>query len=201
MIADTFSQLCRTMPITLLVMILTLIASLISIRRPSVTLKFMLHPYSTFKDKEYYRFFTADFIHNDVVHLGINEYLLYFVSGRLEILLNGQKNGEFLFCGIYFTSMLSASVITSILNRKSFDYSSAGASGTLMGCLLSYMLLAPYKIGFYLPVIGGVNNMISALLVILGVTIYQIRTKHSFINHELHFFGALGGTAATLIIF
>ena len=67
--------------------------------------------------------------------------------------------------------------------------------------MTGYMILQPFGTGFYLPVIGAVNNISSTLIIFAGLIFYQFRTKYSFINHELHFYGALAGALITLAIF
>jgi len=67
--------------------------------------------------------------------------------------------------------------------------------------MFSFIILQPEKIAFYAPVFGGIKNIYGGLLYIIMMIVYQRRHPDSLANHELHFYGALGGIVATLILF
>ncbi|MBS7565547.1 rhomboid family intramembrane serine protease [Mucilaginibacter sp. Bleaf8] len=202
MIPRILNSVVSGMPVTLLIMAAVSMNSGTGLLAPSYFMKLFLHPVSVWRNQEYYRWLTADLVHNDVVHLVLNEFLLYFVCGTLERYLRATVHaGSLKYAVIYLSSMLTGSALVTVINRKDFEYSSAGASGSIVGCMFSYMLLQPHEPGFFLPGLGAVNNMFSALIVIIGLIVYQVRSKNPMINHELHFFGALGGMAATLLLF
>lgn len=191
-----------TMPVTLLIMLLVLINSCIALMDPGFFVKCLLHPVTIWRQHQFYRWFTADLVHNDVVHLLINEFLLFFVGGTLEKYLGtAVGTGSLRYLLIYLSSMLAGAVMATVINRNDFEYSAAGASGSIVGCMFSYMLLQPNEIGFFLPGIGGVNNLFTALILIAGLIVYQLRSKNPVLSQEVHFFGALGGIAATLALF
>ena len=151
--------------------------------------------------REYYRLFTGDLVHNDLVHLFINMTLLFTFGTRLEeYLLSQSVTGSLNFLLIYGSSCLAGSLVTAIRHRKEEDFMNVGASGSIIGCLLAYVLLQPDIIAFYVPVLGGVTNISGGLICIVAFMIFQFRTKQTNINHEVHFFGRLGGIAATYLI-
>ena len=189
-------------PVSFVLMMLIFIFSCIAFYSQSFFMKMILHPYSVVKDKEYYRLFTSDFVHNDFMHLLLNEIMLYLICVNLEESLRMQSiYGSWQFLFIYLFSFFSGVFVTTIRHRKQFDYSSAGASGSIMGCMMSFMILKPNYIALYLPVIGGLKNIWTALIFILIMIWYQRKKNNQLMNHELHFFGALGGILATLILF
>ena len=190
------------MPVTWFLMLTILLSSSISLFRRDYFLRLLLHPVSVIREKQFYRLFTADFVHNDPIHLLMNEVMLFFVCGNLETFLRAQSPyGSLRYGVIYLSSLLAGSLAVSLLNQDDFDYLSAGASGSVLGCMFSYTILQPHVIAFYLPVVGGVQNQFDALLFIGGLIYYKMRSKNTMINHELHFYGALGGIAVTLIMF
>ncbi|WP_158829040.1 rhomboid family intramembrane serine protease [Mucilaginibacter lacusdianchii] len=191
-----------TMPVTLLIMLLVLINSCIAMLDPGFFLRCLLHPVTIWRQHQFYRWATADLVHNDVVHLLINEVLLFFIGGTLEKYLGTAVGaGSLRYLIIYLSSMLAGAVMATIINRNDFDYSATGASGSIVGCMFSYMLLQPEEIGFYVPWIGGINNLFSALILIAGLIVYQLRSKNPVLSQEVHFFGAVGGITATLVQF
>lgn len=189
-------------PVTCVLMLVILTVSIFAFVSKAVFHALILHPYSIYRHKQYYRLFTSDLVHVDLLHLALNEFMLYiFCSDLEETLRKSSAHGSTQFLFIYLTGMLCASVITTLRNKNSFTYSSAGASGSIMGCMFAFMALSPNYIAFYLPVIGGVKNIYAGLMYILVLIVYQHRSKNDMINHELHFFGALGGLAAAAMLF
>jgi membrane associated rhomboid family serine protease len=189
-------------PVTIFLMVSFLLIYIVSLKFKTLRFRFFLHPVSITKQKEVFRLITADVIHHDLPHLILNELLLYFYGASLENFLNGaSRYGSFEFIAIYLFSCLAGATATTILHRNEVGFSSAGASGSLMGCMFSYILLDPKRIAFFLPVVGPVDNLYFGLISILLLIIYQRKTKNELINHEQHFFGALGGIIITLILF
>ena len=190
------------MPVTWIIMTFMMMISITAFRKRNFYFKMILHPGSIVKRGEYYRLATFDFVHNDWMHLLINEVMAYFVCGELERFLDARyEHGSLNFLLIYLASHFSAAFAVTWRYRKNYAYSSAGASGSILGCMMSFMIISPDFIAFYLPVIGGVKNIFAGLILIAGLIIYQRRSGNEMVDHELHLFGALGGIAATLIIF
>jgi len=191
-----------TMPVTIFIMVLILIFSLTGFKNKVFYLKMVHHPSSMLRNKEYHRLFTFDLVHNDFVHLLVNEGMAYYLCGSLEELLNQQSPyGSLKFTCIYLASHFSGALVTTLRHRNHFDYMSAGASGSILGCLMSYILLDPNYVAFYLPVVGGVKNIFAGLFVIVGLIVYQWKTGNEMMDHELHFYSAVGGILATLLLF
>jgi membrane associated rhomboid family serine protease len=189
-------------PGTLAILTLIVLVSVAGFKNHNLFLKLILHPNGIFKRKEYYRLFTSDFVHNDLMHLLINVVTGFFVCGELEAFLNTRSgHGTIIFIAIYIASHFAGALTVTWLNRKKFEYSSAGASGSILGCMLSFMILNPNYIAFYLPVVGGLKNVYAGLLLIAGLIVYQRRTGNPMMDHELHFFSALGGIGVTLLLF
>ncbi|MDT3401260.1 hypothetical protein QE417_000332 [Mucilaginibacter terrae] len=66
--------------------------------------------------------------------------------------------------------------------------------------MLGYVMIQPEIVAFYLPVIGEVKNIYGGLICIVGLLIHQFRSKSNYINHEVHFFGGVGGIFATWLL-
>ena len=189
-------------PVSVTLMFLIGISSLYGIFSDYYSRKLILHPFGIFNKKEYYRLFTSDLIHNDAGHLLMNEAMFYLICVNLEQTLNKQWDlGSWYFAVIYFTGYFSGVLIITYRYRNDFNYTSAGASGSIMGCMMSFMILKPHYTAMYLPVFGEIENSIAAVLFILVLIVYQYKTKNSMMNNELHFYCALGGILITLAIF
>jgi membrane associated rhomboid family serine protease len=189
-------------PVAYLIMIVAGTCSLIGFFKQSFFLGMILHPSSVVKQKQYYRLISADFVHNDFSHLLFNEISLFLFCTTLEEYLNKHSpNGNWQFLFIYCFSQVAGAGITTLRHRNDFNFSSAGASGSILGCLMSFMILQPNKTGLFIPGVGGIKNLYIALFYILALILFQRKTNNKLLNHELHFWGAIGGIIATYILF
>jgi membrane associated rhomboid family serine protease len=183
-----------------LIAVITMI-SLWAMKDQRLFFQLLLHPSGIVELKEFYRLFTGDLVHNDLVHLLINQIMLFTFGSRLEeYLLLNTTGGNLKFLAIYISSCLAGSLFTTVRHWRDESYTNAGASGSIIGCMLGYVLLQPDIIAFYVPMFGGVRNIWGGLICIVAYMIYSIKNGKANINHEVHFFGGLGGIAATIII-
>lgn len=187
-------------PATYTLMIIILVTSIIGFYHRVFFGKLILHPYSVCNKSEYYRLFTSDFVHVDIVHLLLNQVALYVICSDLEELLNKRsQHGSLQFLIIYAASMLTANIAATIRNRNNFNYSSVGASGSIMGCLFAFMLLDPFGHAVNIAILGPIENIYTAPLYIAMLTYYKWKKKNEAINHDLHFYGAIGGIVVSLL--
>jgi membrane associated rhomboid family serine protease len=188
-------------PVTLLLGTGFLLVTLISLVKTPLRFRLFLHPVSIVRQQEYYRLVSSDLVHHDLVHLLLNEYLLIIYGKNLEAYLNHTVTyGSLKFLVIYLVSCLCGTMGVTIMHRKDSGFSSAGASGSLMGCMFAYIMMQPRRVAFFAPAIGPISNLYFGLICILALIIYQRRSKNELISHEQHFFGALGGMLAALIL-
>jgi membrane associated rhomboid family serine protease len=188
-------------PFTFALMAVVSIVSLLAFTRKKIFANLLLHPYSVFKYKQYYRVVTSDFVHVDLWHFGFNQLTLYTFCSNLEEVLNHKfHRGNYLLLIIYFCSMLMGNIIVALINRKDFEYSSAGCSGSVTGCLFGFMIIDPHGSALNEPLIGSIENIYSGLLFIIALIFYKLKRKNEVINFDLHFYGAVGGILATLVM-
>lgn len=189
-------------PVTCLLMLVIAVVSLVGFSKRKFYFRFILHPYSLRRHKEYDRLLTSEFLHNSKLHLLINEALLYvFGSDLEEFLRRTSNNGSLKFLVIYAGSLMLGTIATSFRHLDDFDFASCGSSGSIMGVMFSFMMLAPQNQSLYLPVIGDIKNSYSILIYILVMIIFRKKKYHQMINLEQHFFGAVGGVMTTLLLF
>lgn len=163
--------------------------------------RMMLKPYQVVRQKDYLQVFTADLVHINLPHLIINVVSLFFICGNLEQHLRSiSAFGSVKFATIYLVSMLTGSLATVLLHKNDAEYSSAGASGSIMGCLFGFMYLEPHTVAIYLPAIGPVTNGYYALIYLAAMFIMKRRMVKTGINFSVHFWGAFGGLVTTMLI-
>jgi membrane associated rhomboid family serine protease len=86
---------------------------------------------------EYWRIVTGGFLHDGILHIGINMLSLYFVGAALEPAI-GSRN----FVVIYLTSLLASS-FGSLLFQP--DTPTIGASGAIFGVFGALIVVARYR--------------------------------------------------------
>lgn len=90
---------------------------------------------------QWWRVFTAGFLHGGLVHLAVNMLSLVFLGRGLEALLD--RAGRWLFPSLYVGSLLGGSLGALLLE---FDIPSVGASGAIFG-LLGASVSIPQRLG------------------------------------------------------
>lgn len=86
---------------------------------------------------EYWRLVTSGFLHDGILHIGINMLSLYFVGAALEPAV-GSRN----FVVIYMTSLLAGSFGALLFQP---DYPTLGASGAIFGIFGALIVVARYR--------------------------------------------------------
>lgn len=143
---------------------------------------------------EFYRLFTAGFVHVDFNHLLFNGFTLYVFGDNA---LYGLGVGYFFV--VYFISLISGNLFALYFHRHTFYYSAVGASGAIMGIVYSTILLFPkMKLALiFLPIpfpayLFGIGY--------LAYTLFGMQAQNDGIGHTAHFGGALGGVVVTLLL-
>ena len=86
---------------------------------------------------EYWRLLTSGFIHDGILHIGVNMLSLYFVGSALEPAV-GRRN----LVVIYLTSLLAGSFGALLFQP---DYPTIGASGAIFGVFGALIVVARYR--------------------------------------------------------
>ena len=133
---------------------------------------------------DYYRLFTAAFLHIGVVHLLVNCYSLYIIGSQLESFL-----GRIKFLFVYLISALSGSLMSIIFNT----HVSAGASGAIFG-LLGSLLYFGYNYRVFL------GNVMRSQIIPLIVLNLGLGFMFDGIDNAAHIGGLVGGVISTMAV-
>ncbi|WMJ71784.1 rhomboid family intramembrane serine protease [Cytophagaceae bacterium ABcell3] len=185
---------------TTFIIIVTVIASLYAWSKPHLYQKWMLNPYQVKNNKQYWRFITSGFIHADYIHLGFNMFSLYFLGRFLEQVFQVffTEYGSLIYIGLYLAGIIVSDIPTYLKHKENSYYNSLGASGGVSAVLFSYVLFQPTH-NLYLFAVIPIPAIIFGLLYLLYS--YQMaRRGGDFINHDAHFYGAVFGIVATIIL-
>jgi len=88
-----------------------------------------------FLHSEYYRLFTAMFIHIGIMHLLSNTLSLYIFATRVELYM-----GKVLFAIIYLVSGLGSSLLSALISSADYSVGASGAICGLMGAVVVYCI-------------------------------------------------------------
>ena len=138
------------------------------------------------KAGEYYRIFTAAFLHGSIIHLLCNMYSLYIIGTELETVL-----GKVKFLIIYFLSIIGASLLSGVLGGASVL--SVGASGAIFG-LLGALLSFGYHYRLYLG-----NALIYQIIPIIAINLF-IGFSSPGIDNWGHIGGLIAGYLAAMAV-
>jgi len=106
---------------------------------------------------DYWRLLTAGFLHANLIHLGLNMYILYWLGTMLEPVL-----GHLKFAALYFASLLAGSFGALLLSA---DRETVGASGAVFGLMAAAFVMQRAR-GVD-PMRSGIGPLI---LINLGIT-------------------------------
>jgi membrane associated rhomboid family serine protease len=188
------------MSITLIIIIVTVIASLYAWSNNAVLQKWMLNPYAVKRHNEYFRFITSGLIHNDYLHLFFNMFALFSFGNVVEQHLANEfpGAGRTLYAALYILGVVVSDIPTYLKHQNQPHYNSLGASGGVSSIVFAAILLYPMMrmslmfIPIYLPgfIFGGLYMFYSY---------YQAQRGGDYINHDAHLYGALFGIFFTVI--
>lgn len=149
-----------------------------------VALKYGAQYQPLIRQGQYYRLFTAMFLHFGVYHLLFNMYALSAIGPAVDYVC-----GPVIFLIVYLGAGLSGNIATMILDGRGSSGLSAGASGCIFGLLGACFVLALAGYGF---------SMRSILITLAINLIYGLSSKR--INMMSHAGGFIGGAAIMAVI-
>ncbi|WKN42020.1 rhomboid family intramembrane serine protease [Tunicatimonas pelagia] len=186
--------------ITTILIIITVAASLLAWNKPELMQRWIFNPYGVQTRREYHRFLTSGFIHQDYLHLFFNMFTLYFFGSMIEQIYTyvfGDLGGV-LYVGMYLIAIVVADISTYIKHKNHPNYNSLGASGGVAAVVFSAILYDPTNNIYLFAIIPIPGFILGALFLMYS---YQ-RSKQTRdrINHDAHLWGALFGVGFTILL-
>ncbi len=179
----------------------TVILSLYAFSNQKIFVDLMFNPYKINSRRQYYRFITSGFIHNDHIHLIFNMIALYYFGAGVEYNFRKTFGGDLApvyFGALYLIGIVVADVPTYFKNQNNPGYNAVGASGGVSSVVLAFILFDPLSkitLYFFVPISG----FIFAVLYIV-YSWYSSRKANDNINHDAHLYGALFGIVFCVIL-
>jgi membrane associated rhomboid family serine protease len=180
----------------LIIIALTCVISYTAFNNQKLMADWILLPYLTLKDKQYYRFITYGFLHADFMHLLFNMMTLYFFGSLIESFYNS-KMGMFGYAAFYLGGIIVSVLPGAMQHSKDPKYATLGASGAVSAVLFAFILFKPWTtlLIFFVPC----PAIIYAVLYV-AYSIWQDKKGGDNVNHSAHLWGAAYGVAATVIV-
>lgn len=191
-------------PITILIVVLTVLISMKAFGDADFKYKMLLYPYKIKRENDFKRVLTHLFIHGDYMHLFFNMYVLFSFGSIMEMFFKkefGVGLGSAHFFLLYFLGGLAASIWPFTRNHDNPHYMSLGASGAVSAVVFASILWKPDD-GIGLLFIPGLSIPSWVFgIVYLGFEYYMSRKNaNTGIAHDAHFGGAVFGIAYVLLV-
>lgn len=186
-------------PLLLIIIAATSIISYVAFTNFEMFEKYKFNVGAILRNKEYFRLFSAGFLHADFMHLILNMYVLYMFSPAIF-----QAFGDLGFILIYFGSILLGNLFSLYLYKNQSWYSAIGASGGVSGVIFAGVALYPnlIEIGIiFLPSDWAIPGYLFGLLY-FSYSVYMMLNPKSGdnIGHAAHLGGAFFGLIYAIVI-
>lgn len=186
---------------TWIIIIVTCLISLIALNRHDIFRSLAFHPSAIRYSKQYYRFVSYALIHADLMHLGVNMFVLYSFGSMVEtyfsIFLGGK--GSFFYLLLYIGGIIFSTLPSYGKHKDNPGYSAVGASGAVSAVVFSSIIFNPLG-GMGLLFLPFVLPSVVFGLLYLILTAYMARKGKDNIGHDAHFWGAVYGMVFTIAI-
>lgn len=190
-----------TLSLTLILLLFTVGISLLALNDPTYFYKLRHHPYTEFRQNEYYRWLTSALLHGDYWHLGLNMFVFYQFGSVVERVFTsyyGDLTGRLLFLVLYLGSIIAGDLPSYFKHKNDEGYSSIGASGGVAGIMFAYAMFAPTQV-IYLYAIIPLYTIVWAILYLMYEH-WASRRMQDNIGHDAHLYGAIFGFIATAVM-
>ncbi len=186
--------------VTIIIIGVTVAVSLLAWNRPELMQRWIFNPYQTQRRREYHRFLTSGFIHQDYMHLLFNMITMFYFGSTVEAIFGYLYGsiGVVLYVVLYLVAIVVSSITTFFKHRDNPAYNSLGASGGVAAVLFSSILFDPTRqllLFFIIPIPGFI---LGALFLLYSYQ--QAQQMRGRINHDAHFLGAVFGIVFTVVL-
>ena len=188
------------MSITFLIIIITAVVSYAASRKQDLLQKLIMHPYTVYRNKQYYRLVTSGFIHNGLIHILFNMLALYFFGPWIERIFKElyPSFGSIFFILFYLSALIVSDLTTLRKQKNNPQYFSLGASGAVSSIVFSWIMFYPTETiyVYFIPMPGFILGVLY-----LVYSYYQSKNPDTHINHDAHLWGAVYGIIFTVVLY
>lgn len=175
--------------LTITIIAFTLFISYRGMNNPILFEQFTFNIQKIRQRKEYYRFLTSAFLHEQWTPLIINMIVLFSLGTGIEVSL-----GKFPFILIFLSGIIGGNVLTLLLHQNRSFFNTCGAGGAVNALVFASITIMPNITFFMVP--GWVFGVLYVLL-----TAFAIRSQKTDAGHANHLGGALMGMIIASLLF
>jgi len=175
-----------TAPATIIVLVVTALASLYAFQRPDVREQWIFNPRAILVQKEFYRMLTSGLIHADWMHFFFNAFSFYSFARNIEMVYGAKT-----MLLIYGSSIIGGSLLSLVIHRH-HEYRALGASGGVCGIIFASIFLMPgSSISVYMVPVGIPAYAYAVLFLVISFVGHRRGADN--IGHDAHLGGAVVG--------
>jgi membrane associated rhomboid family serine protease len=189
--------------ITLLIIILTIGASIYAWQNKNLMESWVHHPMSVAQNNEYWRFLTSGFLHADFMHLFFNMFVLYSFGQVVEAVLlqvYGPGLGIAFYLLVYLGAIVASDLPTFFKHKRDQGYYSLGASGGVSAIVFASIYFNPLGELTIFPIPLPIKGYIFGAIYLFYSYYMSTRSNTDGINHSAHFFGAAYGFVIAIVL-
>ena len=186
--------------INILLIIVTAIISYNAFGSLSLKKKWIFNAYMIKHHKQWHRFLTSGFIHQDWGHLLFNMFTLYFIGDYVEYVLVQLYGGSgtWIYLALYLTGIIFSSVPDYFKYKDAAYFNSLGASGGVSSIVFAFIFLLPLQ-KLCLWGILCLPGFIFGILY-MGYSVHLRKKGTDNINHDAHIWGAVYGILFLILL-
>jgi len=189
------------MTTTIVILVITVAASLYAMPKPDVLYRLTMNPYMITRRGQYYRLVTSGFIHSDHLHLIFNMFSFYFFGTQLEYIFQAifGNLGTTYFIAMYLLGIIISDIPTLFKHQNNQAYNSLGASGAVSAVIFACILFQPLQKIYIYGVLGVPGFLLGAIYLIYSY--HSSKRSKDRINHDAHLYGALFGLVFCMVLY
>ena len=187
--------------VTYIIIAITSVFSVIAFQNHLAFHKYLFNPYTIYRNKEWYRFFSHAFIHADWMHFLMNMFVLYsfgaLVERYFDVLFDSKST--FYYILLYLGGIMASSIPGFEKHKNNLYYNSVGASGAVSAVVFSSILINPGQTLMFMFFPFPIPAVVFGILYLV-YSWYMSKKGMDNIGHDAHFWGAVFGLIFTIIL-
>jgi membrane associated rhomboid family serine protease len=180
---------------------ITVLVSLVALNKPAIMMDYMMNPYKVQTKKQYYRFITSGFLHQNNAHLFLNMFSFYFFGRNMEYIFQAVFGplGNVYFVALYVLAIIVSDIPSYFKHRSNPGYNSLGASGAVAAVIFASIIFMPLEKICLFGLLCLPGFILGTAYLIYSY--YQGRKANDNINHDAHLYGALFGAIFCIVLY
>jgi membrane associated rhomboid family serine protease len=185
----------------IIILVSTVVVSILAFNNPVLFDRLKFNAYAIKHRKETWRFGSYALVHTGWLHLLINMWVLYSFGSIVErtFRMNFGPKGLLYYLLFYVGGVLFSVLFDYGKYKDNIYYNAVGASGAVSAVVFSSILIFPMGSIYLFPIPFAIPSWLFGILYLV-YTAYMQRKGTDNVGHSAHFWGAVFGMVATVIL-